>query len=549
TAPEAIAERDVAALQALKDVLRGLVWAEEALGTSGPIDYARFLDELDGAVDATSYQLPVRPDRDEVIVADVIQARGVPWRAVAVLGLAEGEFPATLSEDPFLRDADRKGLQALGLPLDLPTASAEHEFFYETVTRPRDRLLLTRPRLADNGADWPPSTFWEEVRRLVDVEPERLTSETVPSPAQAASWPELLESLAAHPDQDDVRRWAEQAEPDLLAALDAAVGVLHLRHARGHGPHDGDLHDLTEFAAYFGPDRVWSASRLEAYRACPFWFFVGYVLKLEPRAEPTEGLDARQLGNLYHRILEHVYQAVDDPADLDQLLTALPAVAGRLLDEAPRREGFRETAWWTQTRAEIQENVRRSLVALAELPGAFAPLQHEAVFGLQDQPPLVVRDRDHDGDRDGDDVFRLRGFIDRVDRDPAGRVRIIDYKTGGPTMFTNKAVAEGKKLQLPLYALAARDALGLGEPVEGFYWHVRHAQASGFTLGGFPGTARQGRCAGGPAAALDVAVEKAWEAVRSARAGHFVPHSPDGGCPSYCPAAAFCWHRQAGFGG
>jgi RecB family exonuclease len=354
----------------------------------------------------------------------------------------------------------------------------------------------------------------------------------VPPPAQAASWPELLESLAAHPGHADVRDWARQAEPGRLAALDAAIGILHLRHARGSGPHDGDLHDLAEFAARFGPAQAWSASRLEAYRACPFWFFVGYVLGLEPRAEPAEGLDARQLGTLYHRILEHVYREAADPTDLDQLLAALPAVAARLLDEAPQREGFRETAWWAQTRAEIEANVRRSLAALAELPGDFAPLRHEAAFGLREEPPLVVRD--------GDDVLLLHGFIDRVDRDPAGRVRIIDYKTGGPSSFTNKAVAEGKKLQLPLYALAARDALGLGEPVEGFYWHVRQAQASGFTLAGFDG---------GPAAALDGAVTKTWEAVRSARAGHFVPHAPDGGCPAYCPAAGFCWHRQAGFGG
>ncbi len=48
--------------------------------------------------------------------------------------------------------------------------------------------------------------------------------------------------------------------------------------------------------------------------------------------------------------------------------------------------------------------------------------------------------------------------------------------------FTKRSVVEGKKLQLPLYALAVRDALGLGEPAEGFYWHVRQAEPSPFTL-------------------------------------------------------------------
>jgi ATP-dependent helicase/nuclease subunit B len=538
-APDGVVERDVAALQALKDVLRGLVWAEEALDTDQVVDLTAFFEELVGAIDAATFRLPTRPGREEILVADAIAARGIPFRAVAVLGLAEGEFPSTLSEDPFLRDTDRRRLrEAFDLALQLSTESAEAEFFYEAITRPRERLLLTRPRLADNGALWQASPFWEETRRLVDVTPEKLTSESIPMPDRAASWPELMESLATYHGHNDFRDWVQKTAPARQEALDLAVHILGVRSqtltpeaAPGH--HNGDLTHLEDvFRERFGPKRVWSASRLEAYRTCPFSFFVGTVLGLEPREEPSEGLDARQLGNIYHHILEGVYQAeeVSDPNDLEQLVAALPSVAERVLDEAPEREGFRETAWWTQTRDEISENVQRSLVALAEIQADFVPHQYEAAFGLKDQPELVVRD--------GEDQLRLRGFIDRVDRAPDGRLRIIDYKTAGPWAYTNKALTEGKRLQLPLYALGARDALGMGEPIDGFYWHVQHAQASPFTLEKF-----------GAAEALEVAVEYAWSAVRGARQGRFVPQPPSDGCPSYCPAAAFCWHYSPGFGG
>jgi len=529
---EVAAERDVAALQVLKDVLRGLVWAEEALATPS-VDFPRFFNELAGAVEATFYRLPVRSDREEITVADVVQARGVPFRAVAVLGLAEGEFPTTIAEDPFLREADRQRLRRdFDLLLESSTESAEAEFFYETVTRPRERLLLTRPRLADNGAPWQASPFWEEVRRLVDVRPETLTSESVPEPARAGSWPELMESLATCPHDEDVRSWVRQAEPTRLAALETSAHLFRLRRDKENGsPYDGDLNGLAEaFSQRFGPTHTWSTSRLEAYRTCPFLFFVSHVLGLEPRDEPTEGLDVRQLGNIYHRILEYLYPTVDDPTDLDQLLATLPQVAGAVLDKAPRREGFRMTAWWRQTRDEIVEYVRRSLEALAEVQGDFIPSLYEAVFGLGDHPALVVRD--------GQDSFCVRGLIDRVDRTPDGKLRIIDYKTGGPWAFTKRAVAEGKKLQLPLYALAAREALELGEPVDGFYWHVQHAESSSFTLGGFDG---------GPERAMTLAVAHTWEAVRAVRGGHFVPCPPDGGCPSWCPATGFCWHFRPGF--
>ena len=530
------AERDVAALRALKDVLRGLVWAEDALGMGELIAFPAFFDALAGAVEASTYQLGPDPSRSEIVVSDLVQARGVPFRAVAVLGLAEGEFPAVIGEDPFLRDADRKRMrEGDGLPLELSIQSAEAEFFYETVTRPRERLLLTRPRLAENGAPWQASPFWEEVLKLVRAEPERLTSEAAPLPGQVASWPELLESLSGHPGLAQLLGWVRETDPLRQSALELAVEIHYLRQGIAASDYDGDLGALAGiFGRWYGPDHTWSASRLESYRACPFFFYVGSVLGLEPREEPSEGLDARQLGTLYHQIFEKVFEApaVTDPTDLEQLLEVLSEIGPAVLDAAPEDLGFRETAWWMQTRAEILENVRQSLEALVALPGGFVPYQHEAVFGLRGRPTLVVRQ--------GQDAFRLRGLIDRVDRSPDGRVRIIDYKTAGPWAYTKKAVAEGKLLQLPLYALAARDALKLGDPVEGFYWHVRQAQPSSFQMSKFDG---------GPDGAMEVAVDKAWEAVRGVRDGHFVPQPPDAGCPSYCPAAGFCWRYRPGFGG
>ncbi|HIP87194.1 MAG TPA: PD-(D/E)XK nuclease family protein [Anaerolineales bacterium] len=530
---DAAAEQDVAALRALKDVLRGLVWAEEALVTD-PVDFPRFFDEFAGAVEAATYRLPIHPDREEILVANVAQARGLPFRAVAVLGLAEGEFPATLSEDPFLRDADRRALRdRFDLPLLPSTESAEAEYFYETVTRPRERLLLTRPRLADTGGLWQPSPFWEEVGRLVAVETETVTVEALPAPDRAASWPELLESLAAWGDPAaEAWAWVRERAPERMTALEAALEVLHQRlGGADNRPFDGDLTPLADtFTHRFGPDHLWSASRLEAYRDCPFRFFVAHALGLEPREEPQAGLDARRLGSIYHRLLEATYKAAADPTDRESLLAALEKVAGGVLDEAPEREGFRETAWWAQTREEIVQNVRRSLEALAGLEGDFTPHAYELPFGLEGVSPLVVEV--------AGDGFRLRGVIDRVDRASDGSVRVIDYKTAGPSDYRPGSLEKGKKIQLPLYALAARDALGLGKPVEGFYWHVRHAEPSGFTLSAF-----------GPEEAMELALRYAWEAVRGARAGLFVPAPPADGCPGYCPAVGFCWHYRPRYTG
>ncbi len=61
---------------------------------------------------------------------------------------------------------------------------------------------------------------------------------------------------------------------------------------------------------------------------------------------------------------------------------------------------------------------------------------------------------------DGADPVRLYGVIDRIDRLPSGGIEVIDYKTGRPWFADSLA----DNLQLTIYALACRDALGLGRP-------------------------------------------------------------------------------------
>jgi RecB family exonuclease len=61
---------------------------------------------------------------------------------------------------------------------------------------------------------------------------------------------------------------------------------------------------------------------------------------------------------------------------------------------------------------------------------------------------------------DGSPAVTVAGAIDRIDRLAGGGIEVIDYKTGRPG--TQKSVDES--LQLSIYALACRDALGLGTP-------------------------------------------------------------------------------------
>jgi ATP-dependent helicase/DNAse subunit B len=279
--------------------------------------------------------------------------------------------------------------------------------------------------------------------------------------------------------------------------------------------YEGEVFNLGE---RFGAGHGWSASRLESYGTCRFEFYVAYALGLEPREAAEDGFDVRVLGSMLHKILEDAYGGG----------VALMEAAGKVFASAPAEYGFRQTALWTQQQAELLRMLEKTITELNAMSQGYAPKKLEARFGMG-EPSLVLNTSAGE--------VRLHGYIDRLDVAPDGSLRVIDYKAGGAAI-TSHHLKEGRRLQLPIYALAARDALGLGEVSGGFYWHIQKAEASSLKLEKFEG---------GVEAAFAVAVKHIGDHVAGIRAGHFEPKPPEEGCPSYCPATNFCWRYKRGY--
>ena len=528
------AAHDLAALLAFKEILRGLVWAEDALAgqvAPVPITYSLFFSELCSAIQANTYRPPLTPGQSAILVANIPQVRGLAFAAVAVLGFGEGSFPQPVREDPFLRDADRATLrQHFHFPLDPSTVTAEREFFYETLTHARDQLLLSRPRLADTGAEWVASPFWQAIQKLTGLEPVQ-RNETLHA---AASWYEWLNMLAQQPavPQSEALHWLETHNPNLAIGWHIATELFQTLITAKTENFTGNLTSLGgAFTQTFGKDHVWSLSRLEKMQTCGYFFFTSHILKLEPRPEPDLGLDVRQLGSLYHALFEQVYADPTRIPDLEgsALETFVADLATPIFEQAPERYGFRETAWWAHTQNEIVINISHSMRQLAGIQGDFSPVGLEEHFGLPDNPLVIP------GPAGADDQLLVRGVVDRVDRNSVGEIRVIDYKLAGSDGFNPTHLQEGRKLQLPLYALAMQEALEHGPAVEGLYWHFIKGESSKLTLATYEG---------GIKSAITTAMAHAWSAVHKIRGGQFRPASPSEGCPRHCPAQTYCWHYR-----
>jgi RecB family exonuclease len=98
-------------------------------------------------------------------------------------------------------------------------------------------------------------------------------------------------------------------------------------------------------------------------------------------------------------------------------------------------------------------------------------VRSELQFGRNERDPVVIAVADGE--------VRMLGSVDKVDVTSDGVMLVTDIKSGSKRTFTTletDPVAAGTKLQLPVYAYAARQLLG-GDQVEAAYWFVRRDDA------------------------------------------------------------------------
>lgn len=469
---------------------------------------SHFIDEVERSLASQVLRLNAE-NRDGLRVLEVTDVRGLRFRAIFIAGMIEGGFPLRASRDWLYPHEERVRLQKQGVFLEdisTDTLLKEEHYFYQAACRATERLYLTRPLALNDGSETVASYYIEELKRAIapneitvkqvrgDIDAQDLFEASTPSEfatilirqSETAGQPVKQKLLS----QTAIEEMLTRAEThgQISASALRRVAIERERNGKWFGPYDGEITEpnlLQMLARHFGPEHVYSASRLSSYGHCAYRFFANRVLRLEPRNEAALDLQAIDAGKLLHDILRRFFEKHRQDylplRDREQLRQELARTADDVFKEHEDKvPPLNERIWKIdcEIRKLILDQVLFYELKLQEKTNARAmrPTYFELAFGrspgLSDPKSKAdyVKLERHYG---AEEHALIQGQIDRVDVSEDGKTAIAyDYKLSKGARLED--IEAGREVQLPIY-LAALEQLFLPsvELAGGGYYTLR----------------------------------------------------------------------------
>ncbi len=417
------AAADLDAVTALFDITDQFVSRTAGASVSGLVDHIAALQLPAAATE------PVETP-EAVAVLSPHQALDGDWAVVVIAGLQEGLWPNTVPRGGIL--GTQRLLDVLGgitgdVSLTAPLVAEERRLLIAAMGRARDRLVVTAVdgTAGDSDEMVVPSPFFYDIARFgtadgvpVELPPPVVAPQVLSVPAVVGK----LRGVVCAPDGrvSDAER---SCAANQLARL-AAAGVPGADPACWYSmvPVSTDA-PLWES----GPDAVvtLSPSTLQTLQDCPLRWLM----------ERHGGADARELrstiGSLVHALIAQPGKSEAQlMVELDTLWRQLPFESEWFArNELNRHQVMLATftQWREQSRRELTE------------------------VGTEVEVDGVL----HDDGEGGPDV-RIRGRVDRLERDAAGGLVIVDVKTGKSPVTKDDAQ---RHAQLAAYQLAVAEGL------------------------------------------------------------------------------------------
>lgn len=449
---------------ALDRVMEGLAELD-ALGED--IGWAAFVELLTHAMERAQVPLEAEAHRG-VMVLDAMAARGVPFKALFIIGLNDKTFPRHIREDPFLRDRHRRVLaETFGFKIDEKLTGYEEETLLLSLLcrAATQRLYLSYQRADEAGRMLAPSPAVHQALRLVEAEEQPV--ETVPRrlTERVAQRPALLHLL----EPSELAQWLALSGQDPSPLLRATHRDAEcFRHAvEAQTRIEDDMLVSSPFDGMTGPlDRHWSRllergvapTPLERYARCPFQYFSRDVLRLDPvRVAPSQEPDAAVLGTFCHAALRLCYERLipigwpAEPVTDDTVEWCIHSAVEEAATDCERTQGTGHYLLWERAKDLVAELLTDAIEAdqAAQAESPYSPIAFE--MKMEGRLPEIPLEEPL--------AVKTYGWVDRIDRhQQTGAIRIVDYKfKTGPSMQAEdrhllQSAVRGHRLQPPLYA-------------------------------------------------------------------------------------------------
>lgn len=193
-----------------------------------------------------------------------------------------------------------------------------------------------------------------------------------------------------------------------------------------------------------------SATDLDVFSQCNARWFLGKMLRIEVTASDAELLNERNLGLLYHDILQKLYEKI---FETDKVFTASHLDEYRAWAVAFAEQGASSHAEFRGPLAAplISTLVKKISDALALMLARDADILDGFIPEFLERDMVLVRGG-----------IRYYGRIDRISRRPSdGTAVLIDYKSG-KAPSTSKYITDGTvrigDFQIPMYVFLAEEA-------------------------------------------------------------------------------------------
>ena len=486
---------------------------ESASKIEGILDRLANLDEIEHRPRSTTFrhtlvsELGARTGRvgrvgHGVLTEEVGASLGMELDRAILIGMAEGEFPYSPSDDPLLPDRERK---TVGDDLTLLSDRMDDQH----------RKLLAALASAEVGT----LVYARgDARQACEQHPSRWLLDTASALAGRVVDSTNLENLAS----DEIADWFEHVPSFAGRVLDAEFPAtaqeFRLRAlaqpSRSHDlPFDDDpvlargaelvvnrtSNQFTRFdgnlsgfaVADLAEDAV-SPTSLETWADCPMRYFFQYVLRVQTFEQPEDLLQISALdkGSLVHEALDRfVSEQLENnqvpPPGLrwsEQQRRRLLEIGAELCQQAEAQGLTGTPVFWHHDRRRIMTDLERFLSeddAQRRRLGVTATAS-ELAFGMPGDDLEAVAVPLPSGRS-----VRFRGRADRVDQGDGNTLLVTDYKTGKSNPYKDldensgkwDPVMRGTRLQLPVYGLAARAHIDdPAAPVRTQYWFVTSDQ-------------------------------------------------------------------------